>query len=65
MAKKNKFNFTIIYNSKNEQLTMIVFEPRYPRFRDRRLTHNTISCVGEAVTTLVRTVPHVLNLLWT
>ena len=40
-------------------------ESRYSKSRVKRFNHCTMSCNGRTVTTLVATVPRVLNLLWT
>jgi hypothetical protein len=64
MAKKNKFNFTIMYIGQNEKWTIIGFEPRNPETR-RRLNRYTMNYDGVIVTTLVVAVPRVLNQLCT
>ena len=49
-----------------EKWTMIEIEPRNPKSRERCLNHYIImSYNNKYVTTLVGTVPLVLNLLWT
>jgi hypothetical protein len=65
MTKKNKFNFTIMYIGQNEKWTVIGIEPWNGKSEQRCLNHYTMSFDSGAVTTLVGTVPHVLNLLWT
>ena len=65
MTKINKFNFTIIIIGQNEKWTMIGIEPRNPRPLGRRPSHYTMYYDGRIVTTLVRNVLRVLNLLWT
>ncbi len=64
MTKINKFNSTIMYIGQNEKRTMIGIESRNPRSRVRRLSHYTMSCDYNIVTTVVGAVARVLNLLW-
>ncbi len=54
-----------MYVGQNEKWTMIRIEPRNPRSRGRRPGHYNMNCDGRIVTTLMGTVPSVLNLLWT
>ena len=48
-----------------QKCTSIGIEPRNPRSRYRRLNRYTMSVAEGMVTTLEKTVPRVLNLLWT
>ena len=65
--KKNNLNFTNVYKGHNEKLSKLKIDPRNPRTRVKRPIHYTLNhnCVGNMVTTLVRNVAHVLNLVWT
>jgi hypothetical protein len=54
-----------IGQNQNEKWTIIRTEPRKPKSGIYPLSHCTKSCDSETVTTLVGTVPRVLNLLWT